>query len=71
MSKEHEALEKIANYCQNCDAINSIEQLKELKIDPFVMPYDKSDSYQKDFARWVNHKAVFKTVKWQDYKKTS
>lgn len=48
-----------------------VEKLRELKIDPFVMPFDKSNSYQKDFARWVNHKAVFKSVKWQDYKKAS
>ena len=47
-----------------------VEKLRELKIDPFVMPYDKSDEYQRNFARWVNHKAVFKTVSWQDYKKT-
>lgn len=45
-----------------------VEKLRELKIDPFVMAYDKSDDYQKKFARWVNHKAIFKTVKWQDYK---
>ena len=44
-----------------------IEKLREMKIDPFVMPYDKSDPYQKRFARWVNHKAVFKTVKWSEY----
>ena len=31
------------------------------------MPFNKSDPYQKRFARWVNHKAVFKTVKWIDY----
>jgi hypothetical protein len=46
-----------------------VEKLRELKIDPFVMTYDKSDRYQKDFARWVNHKAIFRTVKWEDYKK--
>lgn len=46
-----------------------VESLRSLKIDPFVMPYNKKDRYQKDFARWCNHKAIFKTVKWQDYKK--
>lgn len=45
-----------------------VEKLRELGIDPFVMPFNKSDKYQKDFARWVNHKAIFRTVKWQDYK---
>jgi hypothetical protein len=47
-----------------------IEKLRELKIDPFVMAYNKKDPYQKAFARWVNHKAIFKTVKWEDYKAT-
>lgn len=46
-----------------------VEKLRELKIDPFVMPYDKSDKYQQNFARWVNHKATFKKVKWEDYGK--
>lgn len=44
-----------------------IEKLKALKIDPFVMPYNKYDRYQKRFARWVNHKAIFKTVEWAEY----
>ena len=48
-----------------------VEKLRELKIDPFVMPYDKSDQYQKKFARWVNHKAIFKTVKWPEYRQGS
>lgn len=46
-----------------------VETLRKLKIDPFVMPYDKSDLYQKAFARWVNDKAIFKKVKWEDYNK--
>lgn len=45
-----------------------IETLRRLKIDPFVMPYDKRDLYQKAFARWVNHKAIFKSVAWEDYR---
>lgn len=45
-----------------------VEKLRELKVDPFVMPFNKSDQYQKRFARWVNHKAIWKTVKWSDYK---
>jgi len=44
-----------------------VETLKGLGVDPFVMPYDKSDRYQRNFARWVNHKAIFKTVKWEEY----
>jgi len=37
-------------------------------IDPFVMPLNKFDFYQKTFARWVNHKAIFKSVTWKEYK---
>jgi len=44
-----------------------VEVLREKNIDPFIMPYNKSDPYQKAFARWVNHKAIFKSVKWKDY----
>ncbi len=44
-----------------------VEMLRDLKIDPFVMPYNKSDRYQKRLARWVNHKAIFKSVKWENY----
>lgn len=51
------------------DDLRRVETLRSLKIDPFVMSYDKTDYYQKRFARWVNHKAIFKTVKWEDYRK--
>jgi len=45
-----------------------VEKLEEYDISPFVMPYNKSNTYQKRFARWVNNKAIFKSVKWEDYK---
>lgn len=48
--------------------LSRVETLRGLGIDPFVMPFDKDDLYQKAFARWVNHKAIFKKVKWQDYR---
>jgi len=44
-------------------------ELKALKVDPFVMPYNKKNRYQKDFARWVNNKATFKSLNWPEYKK--
>ena len=47
--------------------LHRAETLRSLKIDPFVMPYDKTDYYQRRFARWVNHKATFKKVAWKDY----
>jgi len=47
-----------------------VERLRELNVDPFVMPFDKKNNYQKRFARWCNFKAIFKTVAWQDYGNT-
>lgn len=37
------------------------------KIHSFAMPYNKFDKYQKDFARWVNNKIIFKSCTWQEY----
>lgn len=45
-----------------------IQILKELGVDPFVMPFNKTDQYQKRLARWVNHKAIFKSVKFSEYR---
>jgi hypothetical protein len=42
-------------------------KLKNMGCNPFVMPFDKHNYYQKRFGRWVNHKAIFKTVTWADY----
>jgi hypothetical protein len=41
---------------------------QDFGIDPFVMPLNKHDDYQKRFARWVNHKAIFKSVNWKEFK---
>jgi len=48
--------------------LHRVETLRNLGIDPFVMPYVRSDFYQRAFARWVNHKAIFKKIPWQDYR---
>lgn len=56
------------------DALDRVMFLKELGVDPFAQPYRDFENNieptknQKKFARWVNHKAIFKTVKWKDYK---
>jgi hypothetical protein len=49
--------------------LERVTRLRDLGCMPYVMPYNKFDDYQKRFARWVNHRAIFKTVKWEDYKK--
>jgi len=45
-----------------------VMSLKNLGCKPFVMPYNKSNPYQKAFTRWVNYRPVFESVKWDDYK---
>jgi len=45
-----------------------VMKISKLGCDPFAMPYSKNDPYQKAFARWVNHRAIFKTVEWKDYR---
>jgi len=45
-----------------------VNKLKNLGCNPFVMPFNRADRYQKRFARWVNHKAIFKSVSWDNYK---
>lgn len=49
--------------------IYRVEILRNLKVNPFVMPFDKKNSYQKSFARYVNRKAIFKETTWEEYRK--
>ena len=44
-----------------------VQILKDYGCDPYVMPYDKSDNYQFHFQRYVNNRAIFNSVDWQDY----
>ncbi len=52
------------NHHQNYERVMT---LREMGCMPFVMPYNKSDTYQKAFARWVNDRAVFKSCRWENY----
>jgi hypothetical protein len=57
------------------DALERVRFLKGLNVEPFAQPYRDFTAgaeparAQRDFARWVNHKAIFKSVLWDDYKK--
>jgi hypothetical protein len=46
--------------------VNHLQE--EFKIDAFIMPYDKFDNYQLNFARYVNNKVLFRTRSWEEYK---
>ena len=47
--------------------LHRVMMLKGLGCDPYAMPYDKSDPYQRRFCRWVNRREIFKSVDWKDY----
>lgn len=44
-----------------------VNKLKDYGIDPYAMPFDKKDTYQRRFTRWVNNKIIFKTCEWSEY----
>ena len=50
------------------DLMRVMHLSEEYKIDAFVMPYNKFDNYQLNFARWCNNKVLFRTRTWQEYK---
>jgi hypothetical protein len=45
-----------------------VETLRKFNIIPFIMPYNKKEFYQRNFARWGNSKQIYKSVKWKEYK---
>ena len=54
------------------DALERVRFLKGMYITPFAQPFRAPDgtepsAEQKAFARWVNHKAIFKTTTWNEY----
>ncbi len=56
------------------DALERVRFLKGLNLDPFAQPYrdfisnTEPTGEQKAFARWVNHKAIFKSTTWEEYR---
>ena len=59
------------------EALERIKFLKGMDLDCHAQPYRDYDNkiiitdMQKDIARWVNHKAIFKSVSFDEYKKRS
>lgn len=56
------------------DALERIKFLKGMYLDPFAQPFrdfgnnTEPTKEQKEFCRWVNHKAIFNSVLWENYK---
>lgn len=57
----------IGYHSSEAEDLHRVRLLREYGCDPYAMPYNKADPYQKAFTRWVNHKAIFKTVPWEEY----
>ncbi len=49
--------------------MHRIKTLDAAGAHPFVMPFDKSDRYQKDLARWCNNKRIFRTCGFEEYRR--
>lgn len=54
-------------------AVEVVRALKGMNVDPFCQPYrdpqgTEPPQEQKDFARWVNMKAEYKSRCWEDYR---
>ena len=47
--------------------MHRIMTLHELCANPFVMPFNKKDPYQKHLARWCNNKFIFKKTDFEHY----
>jgi hypothetical protein len=45
-----------------------VELLRDLGANPFVMPFNRSDRYQQQFARWANRPQLFRSCTWHEYK---
>ena len=57
------------------DALERVKFLKSINIDPFCQPYRDNKNTppnieQRRFARWVNHKALYNKLTWEEYKKS-
>jgi len=58
------------------DALERVKFLKGIYVYPFCQPYrdqegTKPTKDQRDFARWCNHRAVFRSSTWDDYKRAA
>ena len=47
--------------------LHRVQTILDYGADPFVMPIDKSNLYQKSFARWCNSR-MCKSVPWSEYR---
>lgn len=47
--------------------MHRIMELHRMGANPYVMPFDRKDPYQRHLARWCNNKVIFKSTTFDDY----
>tara|TARA_Y100000310_G_scaffold281325_1_gene301730 strand:+ start:65 stop:940 length:876 start_codon:yes stop_codon:yes gene_type:complete len=47
--------------------LHRVMMIKGWGCDPYAMPYDKTDPYQKKFVRWVNRRQIFNSCSFEEY----
>jgi hypothetical protein len=47
--------------------MHRITEIERMGANPFVMPFDKSDPYQRHLARWCNNKIIYRKTSFEDY----
>jgi hypothetical protein len=48
-----------------------LEFLESLGVYAFVMPFDRSNPYQRDLARWNNHQAIRASCSFDEYRRNT
>ena len=57
------------------DALERVRFLKGLDLAPYAQPYIDEEGaapsrVQRHFRRWVNHRAIFASTTWDEYRET-
>ena len=58
----------IGYHSTEAEDLHRVKVLSDYGCDPYIMPYNKTDPYQQRMTRWVNHKAIYNSVPWEDYR---
>lgn len=45
-----------------------VETIRAWGADPYVMAYDRTKFYQRSFQRWVNHRGIFNSIPFEQYR---
>ncbi|MEM7035723.1 MAG: hypothetical protein AAF570_02015 [Bacteroidota bacterium] len=49
------------------DDLERVRFLRDQGVRPYVMPFDRTNRYEKKFQNWVNHVPTFQSCEWEDF----